>query len=55
MAATAFGIYCFKVTNKEEEEEEEALTIGIYSSKSNRICSCCRLFIVFSFKIRNNL
>jgi hypothetical protein len=27
MAATAFGIYCFKVTNK--EEKEQALTIGI--------------------------
>lgn len=48
MAATAFGIYCFKVTNK--EEKEQALTIGIYSIKRNRICSCCRLFIVFSFK-----
>jgi hypothetical protein len=53
MAATAFGIYCFKVTNK--EEKEQALTIGIYSSKNDRICSCCRLFIVFSFKRRNNL
>jgi hypothetical protein len=48
MAATAFGIYCFKVTNK--EEKEQALTIGIYSSKSNRIVAVADYLSRFPLK-----